>query len=219
MLTVSDPYFALPEKPPAEAGAFPFRVRGSVYQRDFACHRATLTPAQLAQAIRTLPDVSYERYLSRTFVATEMYDALPVEYMRASIARMRGVPFGRVVRDVMVYTHGNSLGGITGNLLKDARTETVVSWLTRVASSAYDFGRLDATAVGDHRVRCLRTGIPRIMVSAWSTAIAEFIRLALGHVGAERPRVEFFRPEPTGIDRGYEAFRISYEIEWVSGRT
>jgi hypothetical protein len=214
MLSVNDAYFALPDKPPVAAGLYPFRIRGSVYLRDLACYRALLPPPQFAQAMRTLPDPSYERFVAQRFDPAAWYDVLPAEYLRRAISRARGVPMHRIVRDNMAHIFQHSLAGVTGVLLKEVNADTVAAWVPRVSGAYYDFGRLEVSQAGPTRIRCMRYGIPRLVVRFWAVAISEFIESALAHCGARDPHVSFLRPEKHGEDRGYEVYRVPYDITW-----
>jgi hypothetical protein len=215
MLSVGDPYFALPASPPAPAGTYPFRVRGSVYQRDLEGYRALLSERQLATALASLPEPpTFERFILQTFAATGWYDLAPALYMRTAVARALNVPPAIVVRDVMAHQLQHSLGGVTGILLKKATLSSVTAWLPQVVGAHYDFGRIDITPVGPTRVRCARSGVPRLFVRFWATAISEFIELALKNAGAQSPRVTFLSAVSQGEDRGFEVFSVPYEVAW-----
>ena len=213
MPSIHDPIFALPVKPPFRWGTSPFHARGVVYNEEIAVAQKVLDGKAL-EAVRRTGDQALEAFIAQKFSTLDWYDAEPVVYFGAAVARARGVPLNQHTRDVTMAHAARAISGFSGIVLKLISTEAVATWLPRASAWYHDFGGSESRVIGERHVRATRWGMPHFMVQGWSISAMHFTEQVLLKSGAKQPRAHTLDAEPDGAVAGYPLYRIGFDVTW-----
>jgi hypothetical protein len=209
-----DGSFALPERPPFEAGKGPFHVKGGAVLDEIEFHRKRLSPAQFEQAMAHLAAPDFRAYLTQPMSRTGWYDLVPLSYLTASVARVRGVPLSTQLEEQGAWHADQAFRGATGFVLRALSVETLCAWLPRAGKLYHDFGSVEVPASRKGRVRVVRKGIPQFFVKMWATLGAAFLENSLKHAGASDVRVIPVEVTQDGEVSGHKTFNVPVEILW-----
>jgi hypothetical protein len=168
-------------------GASPFHMRGFVYRDSIAMAERLLSQRGLTvgQVLRQQGDAALEAFLGQRFSATEWYDIYPSIHFMPIVARACGVSLAQHMRASAVQHAEWALRGFTSIVLKLVSNETVASWIPRISAWYHDFGRVEASVVGERHVRGTRSGLPVFVVQGWAIVGMHFTEHVLAHAGAK----------------------------------
>lgn len=209
---LSSPSFDIPGVPPFTPGTSPFRVAGVLYRglADFVrLHVDGGMPAVAAH----MDDARLAAFVSQPFAATARYDAVPLPYLGAAVARARGVTFERQIQDSNRWAEEN-VGVVYRALLGIISAETVALAVPKAAAIAHDFGKARTTVAGPRLVRGVRTGVPHVLCRWLALSNGYYLEQALLRAGAQRAGVRFEGEERDGEVEGHPTYALPFEIEW-----
>jgi len=217
MLTIRDPPFRIPPKPPFPWGASPFRARGILYRDQIAHVDRALAPlgTSVDELVRRTGDRALEVFLSQPFDSMSWYDLQPGVWAIEIVASHRGITPAHQIRESVVALVDGSLRGFSGVLLKVLSNEAVASWLPRISTWFHDFGALETHVVDRGHVRGVRHGVPSFFVQLWAESATCFIERVLERVGAKEPRAYTLNVEPDGVNGPVTLYRIPFEVRWT----
>jgi hypothetical protein len=197
-------------------GASPFRAKGLVYggARDFWEQRLPGGVAAVENLLVAQGDDALARFLKGPFVASGLYDILPIVPLSAAAARVAGVSHGQIVREAAAWMAERDLRGVYRIILSLASVESVAMRLGKLSMQYFDFGAADTKRLRDHVVESRRTGIPA-PVAPWFVFAADgFVPVALKLAGAQWVRLRHEEPVAEGTLHGVPSVQIRFEIHW-----
>lgn len=195
-------------------GTSPFRVKGHVY-RGILDHLEGMVPGG-AYAVRgELRDSETRAFFEQSFLASDWYDILPAQPLIVASARLAGVPFLQLTRQVARAQAYRDIHGIYRFVLKLASPETVISRMSRATAQYFDFGATELKALTTGHACLERTGVPSPMVGFYCGMTEGFVAVAMELTGARDVRVRPSRPVHDGQRAGVETMTIPFDVRWL----
>jgi hypothetical protein len=212
-LSLLSPTFDLPAVPPFAPGTSPFRVAGTVY-RTLATFVEASVPGGLKALKEALGEPRLALFLDGTFATTTKYDAVPLPYVAAAAAKLRGVTFADQIRDSNRFAE-ERVGMVYRALLSILSADALARALPQATRIVQDFGNVRTEAAGPTHVRGTRSGIPQVLLRWMALSNGAYLERALERAGAARPRVDFGGAEQDGEVHGHPTYAIPFDITWA----
>lgn len=189
-----------------------FRARGTLYlgARDY--YDATIDGGAETVARALSPELS--AFLSQIFVASAMYDALPILSLSRAAAEILGVPHMEVVRRNAAWLAERDIRGAYKVIFSVLKPSFVAARLPRLTLRYFDFGEADADVSEDGRCVARQGGIPAPLKTWFAAAVEGFVPVALRIAGAKSERVRFVRAVKDGEHAGVETYSLHFEFSW-----
>jgi len=195
-----------------EPGSSPFRTRGLVYlgAREYFTRRL--------QGNRTAIDLALNEpmraFWSQIFVASGMYDVLPIVDLSAAVARLADVGHRELVIDTASWLASQHLNGVYRLLLKLSSARQVAARLPQLSMRYFDFGGSVVEELGASSMRAAQTGVPAPLVS-WMTWVVEgFAKVVLRSAGARVVNIQIIGEARDGVVGGMETRTLRWQIQW-----
>ncbi len=205
--------WTIPIAPPRPVGENPFHAKGSVF-RSTALILEKYVDGGLQAVLQRVGDPALRAFWEQPLLAGAWYDVFGMVMTVREIARMRGVPYFKVVQEMSRMVAEEDLNGIYRTLLKLATPEMVAPRLPRIQARYMDFGDVVVGSVARGRAEATRTGHPRILAHWYVAVISGFIPCILEAAGAKSPRVRWSPPVTDGTSHGFETVSIKFEASW-----
>jgi hypothetical protein len=196
--------------PPGES---PFHIKGEFYRQTAAAvaHHDQKSQGGLRRILAREGLLDFAR---QEFLASAMYDVLPMPYIVMAVAEARG-------RDVRELTSGmgqaavkQQMSGVYARVLSGLTPERFTQRFDQVISHFYDFAPVQVSpASGGARV--VRAGMPLSVAEWWSLVTQPFVEVPLTANGARDVSVEW-TIRPTGTDRGVEVGEVVWDVRWTA---
>ncbi len=191
-------------------GKSPFHTSGLVYQgaREFFDQEV---PGG-SSAVREGLNGELRIFFEQTFLASSMYDVLPmvpISHVAASLAK---VSWGDLVRKNARFVAERDIRGVYKLLLNVLSPETVAMRLPKAAMRYFDFGKATAEMLGPGQCRLLQSGIPKAIAGWFIGAVDGFGTVALGKAGAKGVTLSAVLPQPD--PRNPETVSIRFDFTW-----
>jgi len=189
-----------------------FNSRGVVYlgARDYYDKRL---PGG-SEAVRAALPPEVAQFWDQIFLATTMYDALPIVEISRVAAEIVGVPHEEMARRNAEWLAERDIRGVYKMLLSAASPELVAVRLPRAASRYFDFGESSAKMVGGSVCRAEQRAMPQVMSSWFTACVNGFVPKALSMAGAQNPAVKVLGVTRDGEAHGMTTVTVSYEFAW-----
>jgi hypothetical protein len=212
-LSLLNPVFDLPPTPPFAPGKSPFCVAGTVY-RTLATFIEVSVPGGMKAMKSALPDPRLALFLDEPFTTTRKYDAVPVAYVAAAAAKVRGVPFAEQIRDANRFAE-ERVGVVYRALLSCLSADALARALPQAVRIVQDFGTVRTEVVGSKHVKGVRGGIPQVLARWFAYSSAAYLERALVRAGAKQVRVEFDGVARDGELEGHPTYAAPFHITWA----
>jgi hypothetical protein len=213
MSTHSSEEWTIPAAAPSPVGENPFHVKGSVF-RTTAQILEQYVEGGLPAVLERVGDPALRAFWEQPLLAGAWYDVFGMVMLVREIARMRGVPYFKVVSEMSRLVAEADLQGIYRALLKLATPELIAPRLPRIQARYMDFGAIVVGSVTRGRADATRTGHPRILAHWYVAVITGFMPPILEAAGAKAPRIRWGTPVLDGIQSGFETVSIRFEAIW-----
>lgn len=198
---------------PFAPGESPFRTKGTAYLGLLASFDRRV-PGGSKAVLERLTDPRVAAFFGRRFLASSMYDVLPLLEASMLAAKIAGVPWREFVRGGARFQAERDLSGVYRMLLRVASPTLVVERLARILVQYFDFGEVEGEFTGMTRFEARVRGVPR-PVAPWLTAIGEgFIPVVMKAAGAQKTSVLVHPFEPSGHVRGMEVASARFRVTW-----
>jgi hypothetical protein len=206
--------WTIPATPPRPVGENPFHAKGSVFK---STERILdkYVDGGLPAVLERVGDSTLRAFWAQPLLAGAWYDVFGMVMTVREIARMRGLPYFKVVSEMSRMVAEEDLRGIYRALLKLATPEMVAPRLPRIQARYMDFGGVEVGSVTPGRADATRTGHPRILAHWYVAVITGFMPPILEAAGAKSPRIRWNRPVPEGKAHGFETVSIRFEASWT----
>lgn len=202
---------------PFPPGSGPFRVRGTVYAG--ALERVgKRVPGGLATVCATIarPEVS-EVLQSSLFLASTLYDIVPLIHLLGAVSRLSATPVEQIVRGGARAAAARDVVTLYRAQMKSASAEEMAARLPRIFNRYFEPSRAEVSSIapGTMDTRFERLPAPFVGYYVWSNE--GFIEGALGAVGAKDVRCAFGSATPDGELSGIPMVRVDCRVTWSAG--
>jgi hypothetical protein len=199
-----------------EPGQSPFRIKGVAWRDTVARHAELAGGCERVAA--ELPTDAHRRFYQQPFLASGWYDVLPMLFVDAAAARVSGLDYGESLRQGTRRQATRVLSGIYKGFVR-MMVPSAVAWaLPRLASSYYDFGKVETERVGAQQVRGRVLGIPQVLAGWYALTSLEYVLVALELCGCVRPALDWSAPTGHATRDGYAMTELAFDIRWVGTR-
>jgi len=197
---------------PCPVGDSPFRIKGIAYQQTLgACDRLA---GGRAAALSAVPSARGRRFLEQTFLPGSWYDVMPMVWLDAASAKVRGLPPETALRQDSVAHARETLRGIYRSLLMVLSNATVAFVVPRIVNTYYDFCEAKVRRTDRTMCQLLVGGMPTLLKDWYMISGGAFIREALVLAGAKEPSVTWEPAKPTGMKDRFALSELSSVIRW-----
>jgi hypothetical protein len=194
-------------------GTSPFRMKGHVY-RGVLEHLDTMVPGGSYAVRGELRDSDVRVFFEQSFLPSGWYDILPSQPLIVTSARLAGIPFLQLARQVARAQAHRDINGIYRFVLKLSSPEMVIRRMSRATAQYFDFGTTELKALQPGHATLERTGVPAPMVGFYCGLTEGFVVVALEVTGAKDVRVRPSRPVRDGERSGVETMTIPFDVRW-----
>ena len=163
--------WTIPVSAPHPVGENPFHAKGSVFRTTGHILEGYIDGG-LPAVLERVGDPALRAFWEQPLLAGGWYDVFGMVMLVREIARMRGVPYFKVVSEMSRMVATADLNGIYRALLRLATPELVAPRLPRIQARYMDFGDVTVGSVAKGRADATRTGHPRILAH-WYVAVIE----------------------------------------------
>jgi hypothetical protein len=197
---------------PCAVGESPFRIKGVAYQHTFGtCDKA---PGGREAVLAAIPSRAGREYLAQTFLASAWYDVLPMVWLDAATAHVRGLPPELALRNDSIDLARTSLRGIYKSMLQILSSATVASVLPRLMNTYYSFTSSRAERVGPTEVHAVVAGMPALLRDWYMVSGTAFGEEALALSGTKSPSLVWLPPKPSGMKDRFALNELTCRITW-----
>lgn len=174
---------------PVPPGRSPFQIKGNTYRGVVA--RAQSLPRGLDGLCEKITDPEVRYFLRQPFLASSLYDLLPILPITFAFAELVGIPLDELVRSGTTAQAGYDARTIFRTVIEVRPIDEIPERLARIGARFYDSGTyskenralpLTGSRTGKNEVTLLHAGMPSYvlpwyepMIAAYTTAIAEFV--------------------------------------------
>lgn len=202
---------------PFAPGSGPFRVRGTVYSGalELVTKRVPGGLPAVCGAI-ALPEVT-SILQDGLFLASALYDIVPLLHLVRAVSRLGGTPVERLVRSGARNAAERDVQSLYRAQMKSASAEEMASRLPRIFNRYFEPSRAEGAAVapGTMDTRFEQLPAPYVGYFVWSNE--GFIQGALGAIGAKDVRCAFTGPTAAGELSGIPLVRVDCRVTWAVG--
>ena len=206
--------WTIPVSAPHPVGENPFHAKGSVFRTTSQILEGYIDGG-LPAVLERLGDPALRAFWEQPLLAGGWYDVFGMVMLVREIARMRGVPYFKVVSEMSRMVATADLNGIYRALLRLATPELIAPRLPRIQARYMDFGDVTVGSVATGRADATRTGHPRILAHWYVAVINGFMPCVLEASGAKTPRIKWSAPVTDGMSHGLETVSIRFEATWT----
>jgi serine/threonine protein kinase len=174
---------------PVPPGRSPFQIKGNTYRGVVA--RAQALPRGLDGLCEKIADPEVRYFLRQPFLASGLYDLLPILPITVAFAEVLGIPLDELVRSGTTAQASYDARTIFRTVIEVRPIDEIPERLARIGARFYDSGAyskenralpLSGSRTGKNEVTLLHVGMPSYvlpwyepMIAAYTTAIAEFV--------------------------------------------
>jgi hypothetical protein len=195
-------------------GTSPFHVKGHVWQGALEYYPTRVPGGRAALDARLDPEL--RAFCGQRFLAASWYDALPINRVSETVARLCGVDQQEILRDRSRWQAERDIRGIYRMLVKLVSPETVATRFGRVILQYFDFGSSEARILGPGRCEIIERGIP-VPLALCMVPIAEgWAATALTHAGAREVGFHADPPHKDGDKQGMDTYTIRFDVTWAA---
>jgi hypothetical protein len=205
--------WTIPAEAPSPVGENPFHAKGSVF-RTTGEILDQYVEGGLPAVLERVGDPALRAFWEQPLLAGAWYDVFGMVMLVREIARMRGVPYFKVVSEMSRLVAMADLNGIYRALLRLATPELIAPRLPRIQARYMDFGNVVVGSVSRGRADATRTGHPRVLAHWYVAVITGFMPCILEAAGAKTPRIRWSPPVTDGMVAGFETVSIRFEAAW-----
>ena len=141
---------------PCAPGASPFRIKGLAY-RGVVRAVSKLVAGGVDRFCESLEDVRLREFVRQPFLATGLYDILPMYPLTAQLAGLLGAPYKDFLREGIHEQARYDATHVFHRMYDGAAVEEMPTRITRFEAQYYDFGRSDSSLEGPGASSCICT--------------------------------------------------------------
>ena len=190
---------------PYAPGESPFHIKGEFYRlvaASVAHHDAKSGGAVTA----VLERGGLREFVSQTFLASALYDVLPLPRLTMAIAKARGFDVHELTTRMGEAAVKAQLAGTYGKLVSTMTPANFHQTFDRVIGQFYDFGPMTIEP-RPSGARVVRTGMPLCVAEWWSLVTIPFVGVPLETKGASEVSATW-KVWQRGEDR------VVWDVQW-----
>jgi len=198
---------------PCAAGTSPFRIKGEFWRQTagvIAYHDWKTAGA----VTRVLEREGIAAFATQSFLASTLYDVLPMPRVVMAVAEARGRDLRELTEKMGRASADSQLNGVYGNLLRAVTPENFAARFGPTITYFYDFAPLAGEDLPGGGARLFRDGVPLCIAEWWTIVTGQFAEAVLAGHGARRVQIDW-KIEPTAVDRGVPCGSVSGEVRWT----
>jgi hypothetical protein len=194
-------------------GDGPFRAKGLVYRGMLEYYDRSVRGGRAA--VLAALDDEHRAFCGQSFLASAMYDVLPMTPLSVAAAKLNGQRQVDLVRDTARFIAHRDINTFFKLLLRLTSVETVALSLPKVGNRYFDFGEASGRLVSPGRTEVYQWGIPQVAAESMVPAFETFTHVALQLAGARDLRVRASPPVPDGERFGLVTVSVRWVCEWT----
>lgn len=198
---------------PCPAGDSPFRIKGEFW-RQIASVIAYNDGKTGGGVTRLLEHEGLAAFTAQPFLASSLYDVLPMPRVVMAVAAARGRDLRELTEKMGRASAETQMSGVYGNLLRAVTPDNFASRFGPTITYFYDFAPTTGEALPGGDVRLFRDGVPLCVAEWWSIVTTEFVKVVLAGHGASRVKVAW-SITPTGSDRGVPCGTVTGDVRFA----
>jgi hypothetical protein len=197
---------------PCPAGTSPFHIKGEFWRQTagvIAYHDSKTG----GSVTRVLEREGIAEFATQSFLASTLYDVLPMPRVVMAVAEARGRDLRELTEKMGRASAESQMSGVYGNLLRAVTPDNFAARFGPTITYFYDFAPLTGEDLPGGGARLFRDGVPLCVAEWWSIVTSQFAEAVLAAHGARRVQIDW-RIEPTAVDRGVPCGSVSGEVRF-----
>lgn len=199
---------------PVAAGSSPFRIKGEFW-RQTAGVIAYNDSKTGGGVTRLLEREGIAEFATQSFLASSLYDVLPMPRVVMAVAEARGRDLRELTEKMGRASAESQMSGVYGNLLRAVTPDNFAARFGPTITYFYDFAPLTGEDLPGGGVRLFRDGVPLCVAEWWSLVTGQFAEVVLAGHGARRVKIDW-KIEPTGVERGVPCGTVTGDVRWTA---
>jgi hypothetical protein len=199
---------------PCPAGTSPFRIKGEFW-RQMALVVGHNDARTNGGVTRVLEREGIAEYAAQPFLASSLYDVLPMPRVVMAVAEARSRDLRELTRKMGRASAESQMSGVYGNLLRAVTLDNFAARFGPTITYFYDFAPLTGEDLPGGGVRLFRDGVPLCVAEWWGIVTGEFVDVVLTGHGASRVKVDW-RIAPTDVERGVPCGTVTGDVRWTA---
>jgi hypothetical protein len=196
-----------------EPGKGPFHVKGVTYRNLFDYLEEHLEGGRV-RLLDALGDPALRAFADQPFLASSLYDVMPIQGMCETAATLMGKPLAAFVRDFSRQAAERDIRGIYKMLLKLVSPGMVMERVPAAARQYFDFVSATVEKLAPNRYRSSALGVPEVLMHFYMLVTEAFLGRALTLAGAFGLEHRWLPPHPDGHKDGLLLMKLQREISW-----
>jgi hypothetical protein len=198
---------------PCAAGESPFHIKGEFWRQlgGVIAHNDGRSGGAVT---RVLEREGIREFATQPFLASSLYDVLPMPRVVMAVAEARGRDLRELTAKMGRVSAESQMSGVYGNLLRAVTPDNFAARFGPTITYFYDFAPLTGEAQDDGSVRLFRDGVPLCVAEWWSIVTTQFVEVVLAGHAASRVRVDW-KIAPTGAERGVPCGTVTGDVRWT----
>jgi hypothetical protein len=214
MSAVGSRHFLHCEEPlPCAAGTSPYRIKGEFW-RQTASVIAYNDGKTGGGVTRLLEREGIAEFTRQGFLASSLYDVLPMPRVVMAVAEARGRDLRELTQKMGRASAESQRSGVYGNLLRAVTPDNFAARFGPTITYFYDFAPLSGEDLPGGGVRLFRDGVPLCVAEWWSLVTGQFAEVVLTGHGASRVKIDW-KIQPTGADRGVPCGTVTGDVRFA----
>lgn len=187
---------------PFAPGESPFRIKGVAYRGHVEYVQRHVPGGMAAVHARTRnPDIV--NFFEKTnFLASSLYDVVPLAYAGMPCAEVVGLPFLGFVQQRTQMQVEYDTDGVYRGLLAMVGVNALVKRLPQLVSQYTNFANVKIEWAQGDMIVTRHDAIPRAIAPWWVAVTDTYVRIAAKRVGAKNVDVQYDRPLSAGSAHG-----------------
>ena len=199
---------------PCPAGTSPYRIKGEFW-RQMALVIEHNDGRTSGGVTRVLEREGIADYATQAFLASSLYDVLPMPRVVMAVAEARSRDLRELTAKMGRASAESQMSGVYGNLMRAVTPDNFAARFGSTITYFYDFAPLTGEDLPGGGVRLFRDGVPLCVAEWWSIVTRQFVDVVLTGHGASRVTVEW-RIAPTEVERGVPCGTVTGDVRWTA---
>jgi hypothetical protein len=198
---------------PCPAGSSPFRIKGEFWRQvgSVIAHNDGKSGGGVT---RVLEREGVAEFASQAFLASSLYDVLPMPRVVMAVAEARGRDLRELTAKMGRASAEAQMSGVYGNLLRAVTPDNFASRFGPTVTYFYDFAPMSGEDLPGGGARLFRDGVPLCIAEWWSLVTGQFAEVVLSAHGARGIGLDW-TIAPTVVDRGVPCGTVTGDVRWT----
>jgi len=154
-------------------------------------------------------------FISQKFLPASFYDVMPVARLIRYEARALRLPVPQYLTMRTRFQAERDIGTVYKFLLKLVSLEQVGLRVPRIIGQLFDFGRVEATVVGEGHIELVLHGWPEVLLEWCRTAFEVYVNTAMRLSGAKEASLKLTSHLNEDAPRGIPLVKLKMDIHFA----